>query len=415
MPANTPTPEPKAAPRDDSDPSRILADATDALDGLDSFRLFTELVISAAQGGTSIEFPITLEAVFQKPLDSRGSVKIDFGFFSIEMKFISVDGEFYMTDPETGEWVLGASADEVLPLNPSDFSDAENLVGPELLSGEAELTLEGEEDIDGVSAYRIAASADSAAIAMLEGIDGELDMTFWIGVEDGVLRRIQASGQLGIPDTGGSQSGGLFEGFGGGDTNLEILIEYSDFNVPVQIEAPEDYTESQSVIPDFGEDEESRGTEVVHTTLDSGWIRSDLPSEGLAITTPPSWITLPLDPESIDAALERFASSGDARYEVMAGQLAEYRDIQGLEFKLFGFEQEPSPREAFHPNMSVLLDESRAPGSLDAYADMNIRELEAFTGLTDIEIQKIGLASGEAVKLGYTVPLPFQAPREGPG
>ena len=108
MPANTPTPEPKAAPSDDSDPSRILADATDALDGLDSFRLFTELVISAAQGGTSIEFPITLEAVFQKPLDSRGSVKIDFGFFSIEMKFISVDGEFYMTDPETGEWVLGA-------------------------------------------------------------------------------------------------------------------------------------------------------------------------------------------------------------------------------------------------------------------------------------------------------------------
>ncbi len=415
IPANTPTPEPAPAAKDDRSPSEILADATDALDELDSFHLFTELVISTAQGGTSIEFPITLEAVFQKPFDSAGSVKIDLGFFSIEMQFISVDGEFYMTDPETGEWVLGASADDLLPLNPSDFSDAENLVGPELLDGEAKLTLEGEEDIDGVSAYRIAASADSATVAMLEGIDGELDMTFWVGVEDGVLRRISASGQLGMPDTDGSQSGGLFEGFGGGDTSFEILIEYSEFNAPVQIEAPEDYIESQSLIPDFGEDGDSRGIEVVHTTLDSGWIRADLPAEGLSVSVPPSWFTLPLDKESIDSALEAFASLGDARHEIMIGQLEEYRDIHGLEFKLFGFEQEPSPPEAFHPNMSVLLDESRAPDALDAYAETNLRELEAFTGLTDIEAQKVGLASGEAVKVAYTVPLPFQEPLEGRG
>ena len=410
-PADTPTPEPAA--KDDRAPSEILADASKALDELDSFHLFTELVISLEQGGASIELPITLQADFQKPLDSQGSVVIDFGFFRIETQFISKDGEFYMTDPETGEWVLGESADDILPLNPSDFSDAENLVGPELMNGDAELTLEGEEDIDGVSAYRIAASADSATVAILEGIDGELDMTFWVSVEDGVLRRIQASGQLGIPDTGESQSGGLFEGFGGGDTRFEILIEYSAFDVPVQIEVPERYIESQSLIPDFGEDEESRGTEVVHDTLDSGWIRADLPAEGLSVSVPPSWLTLPLAPESIDSALERFASSGDPRYDVISAQLAEYRGIQGLEFKLFGFEQEPSPREAFHPNMSVLLDESRAPSSLDAYADMNIREMETFTGLTDVEIQKVGLASGEAVKLGYTVPLPFQAPRRG--
>lgn len=360
-----------------------------------------------------MELPITLQADFQKPLDSQGSVVIDFGFFRIETQFISKDGEFYMTDPETGEWTLGESADDILPLNPSDFSNTENLIGPELMNGDAELTLEGEEDIDGVSAYRIAASADSATVAILEGIDGELDMTFWVDVEDGVLRRIQASGQLGIPDTGESQSGGLFEGFGDGDTIFEILIEYSAFDVPVQIEAPERYIESQSLIPDFGEGEESRGTEVVHDTLDSGWIRADLPAEGLSVSVPPSWLTLPLDPESIDSALERFASSGDPRYDVIAAQLAEYRGIQGLEFKLFGFEQELSQSEAFHPNMSVLLDESRAPSSLDAYADMNIREMETFTGLTDGEIQKVGLASGEAVKLGYTVPLPFQAPRRG--
>ena len=361
------------------------------------------MVISAAQGGTSIEFPITLQADFQKPLDSAGSVKIELGFFSIEMKFISVDGEFYMTDPETGEWLLGADASEFLPLNPSDFGDAENFISPELLAESDRLTLEGVEDIDGVSAYRIAASADGESSALLEGIDGELDMTFWVGVEDGLLRRIAANGELGIPDTGAAQSDSLFGGLGGGDTGIEILIEYSDFNVPFQIEAPEEFTDIRSFIPDLGEDRE---IEVVHTTLDSGWIRSDLPAEGLSISTPPSWSTLPLDSESIDAALETFKSSEDDRYDVMLGQLEEYRDIIGLEFKLFGFDQEPSMSEAFHANMSVLLDESRASDTLDAYADVNVRELEVFSGLTDIELQRVGLASGEAMKIGYTLPLP---------
>ena len=78
----------------------------------------------------------------------------------------------------------------------------------------------------------------------------------------------------------------------------------------------------------------------------------------------------------------------------------------GLEFKLFGFDQEPSTSEAFHANMSILLDESHAPDTLDAYADINVRELEAFSGLTDIELQRVGLASGEAMKMGYTLPLP---------
>ena len=400
------TPEPAQPRKDDRTASEILADASNALAELDSFHLFTEMIISTAQGGTSIELPVTLQADFQKPLDSKGSIEIDIGFFKIEMKFVTVDGDFYMTDPETGEWLLGASASEFLPLNPSDFADAGNFVGPELLVESDKLTLEGTEDIEGVEAYRITASADSGSVALLEGIDGELDMTFWVGVEDGLLHRIMANGQLGMPDTGAAQSDSLFGGLGGGDTGFEILIEYSDFNVPFQIEAPEEFTDIRSFIPDFQENGEPRHIEVTHVTLDSGWIRSDLPSDGLSITTPPSWVTLPLDPESIDAALGAFESSDDARFEFMLGQLEEYRDILDLEFKLFGFDQDPSPSEDFHANMSVLLDESRVQGTLDAYADINVRELEMFSGLTDIEFQRVELASGEAVKIGYTLPLP---------
>ena len=343
------TPEPAQPSKDDRTASEILADASNALAELDSFHLFTEMIISTAQGGTSIELPVTLQADFQKPLDSKGSIEIDIGFFKIEMKFVTVDGDFYMTDPETGEWVLGASASDFLPLNPSDFADAENFVGPDLLAESDKLILEGTEEVDGIEAYRITASADSGSVAILEGLDGELEMTFWVGVEDGMLHRIMANGKLGMPETGAAQSDSLFGGLGGGDTGFEILIEYSDFNAPFQIEAPDEFTDIRSFIPDLGEDRE---IEVVHTTLDSGWIRSDLPSEGLSITTPPSWVTLPLDPESIDAALGAFESSEDARFEFMAGQIEQFRDTR--EFKLFGFEQEPSSSETFHANMSVL-------------------------------------------------------------
>lgn len=79
IPAPADTPEPAKAPQDDRTPSQILADAADALAELDSFRLFTEMIISTAQGGTSIELPVTLQADFQKPLDSKGSIEIDIG------------------------------------------------------------------------------------------------------------------------------------------------------------------------------------------------------------------------------------------------------------------------------------------------------------------------------------------------
>ena len=404
IPAPADTPEPAKAPQDDRTPSQILADAADALAELDSFRLFTEMVISTAQGGTSIELPVTLQADFQKPLDSKGSIEIDIGFFKLEIKFVTVDGDFYMTDPETGEWILGASASDFLPLNPSDFADAENFVGPDLLAESDKLTLEGTEQIDGIEAYRITASADSGSVAMLEGMDGELDMTFWVGVEDGMLHRIMANGKLAMPDTGAAQSDSLFGGLGGGDTGFEILIEYSDFNVPFKIEAPDEFTDIRSFMPSLEEDGEPREIEVVHTTLDSGWIRSDLPSEGLSITTPPSWATLPLDPESIDAALENFNSSGDARFEFMAGQIEQFRDTR--EFKLFGFDQEPSSSETFHANMSVLVNDSGLPSTLDTYADVSVQQLESYWGVSDVERQKIQLASGEAVKIGYALPLP---------
>ena len=402
MPADTPTPEPAAT--DDRTPSEILADASKALNDLDSFRLFTELVVSTAQGGTSIEFPITLQAEIRKPFDSKGALGIDIGFFSIEIQFITVDGEFYMTDPETGDWVLGASASDFLPLNPSDFADAENFVGPDLLMESDKLTLEGTEEIDGIDAYRITVSADSGSVELLEGVDGELHMTFWVGVDDGLLYRMLAQGQLELPDSGAAPSDSLLGGFGGGDTGFEILIEYSDFNTPVEIEAPEEFTDIRSMIPDFEEQDGSREIEVVQTTLDSGWVRSDLPAEGLAITTPPSWVTLPLDPDSIDAALKTFESSGDAKFEFMASQLEQYRNT--LEFKLFGFEQEPSPSEPFHANMSFLVNETGVPPSLDSYVDVNLQQLEAFWGIRDIERQNISLASGEAVKIGYSLPLP---------
>ena len=408
-PPSSPTPPAvpasKPAPEDDRSASEILADASQAFAELDSFSMFTELVVSATQGGTSIEFPITLQADFQMPFDSKGAVEISLGFFRIEIQFISADGDFYITDPETGDWVLGASANDLLPLDPSDFAEAENFVGPELLQNSDKLTLEGLEEIQGVAAYRIAASPGDGSISILvmEELGGDLDMTFWVGVEDGLLRRISANGKLAIPDTGSESPDNLLGALAGEDTNFEILIEYSNFNIPVQIEPPQEFTDMQSLFRGSG-NPEPRVVELVQTTLDSGWVLSDLPNEGLTISTPPSWAALPLNPSSIDETLKTYESLEDDRYDLMAGQLEQLR--RARDFKLFGFDENPSPSEPFHANMSLLLNEVGAPDTLDDYTETNVNLLESNLGITDVEWRKIELASGEAMKLEYTLPLP---------
>ena len=405
IPMPTAIPDSEPTPKDDRTASEILADASKALNELDSFHLFAELVMNIAHGETSSKFPSTFQANFQKPFDSQGSIEMDLGYLQIETQFITVDDEFYMTDFGTDDWISGIKASEFLPFNPSDLSEAESFISPELLSDSDKLTLEGVENIDGVDAHRIVASSNSDYIALLEadGAGIELNMTIWVGVEDNLIRRILANGELAPPGPSDDTSI-LPEGSGDVDLSVQILIEYSDFNVPVQIEPPDEYTDMQQPSPGPERKATERPMEILHTTLDSGWIVSEVPSENLLISTPPSWTTIPLNPSAINYALESFKSDND-RYILMVEQLNQIRNAR--EFKLFGFDENSAPSEPFPANMNVLLNDVDVPDTLDAYAEENIHLLESdwVMGIDEVERQKVILASGEAVKIKYTLPL----------
>ncbi len=86
------TPEANPAPADERDPFQILAEASNALDELDSFHLDTEIAILIVQDGASLRIPFTLRADFRKPLDSQGAVNMNLGFVSVEIEFITLGG-----------------------------------------------------------------------------------------------------------------------------------------------------------------------------------------------------------------------------------------------------------------------------------------------------------------------------------
>ncbi len=120
---------------------------------------------------------------------------------------------------------------------------------PSVLEDSENLTLEGVEEIDGVMTYRVSMFVESESIAIVEDLGRGMDVNFWVGTEDGLLRRILAVGQVDVPDMDTPQPDGLFGGFATEEASFEMLIEYSNFNAPIQIEPPEDFIEMRNMRP----------------------------------------------------------------------------------------------------------------------------------------------------------------------
>ena len=392
-PAATPSP---GASVDALDVAEILAANGLAMAQLETFRVDMETIIKVDQGGMAMEIPVTMRADFRLPGDSSGSTVIDLGFFSMETKFVVVGGESYATDPETGEWVRGLSAEDTMFIAPDDLI---GLPSDSIWDVES-LEVQGVDEIDGVPSYRIALLADEIPLDLFgDGPSDGFAMSFWIGVEDKLLRGMEISGLIEAGDDPSAQPDDLFGGLGGGDLGFEVRIRLSDFNEPVEIEAPEEFIDLGSAMPGPEGFEE---IPVVRTALDSGWVRSDLPTEGMSVDFPASWETFSLDSDSIELALSDLASE-DYRFQVVAEQALALQEAGG--FKLFGFDSEGGGG-AVPSTMNILTEEGASALDVDAYADLNIQLLREFFGIEDVERRNLTLPAGEAVEITYSMTLP---------
>ena len=224
-PSPTATPEPSPTPTPPASSARELLEAGAALVlGVGSFHFDTDIELSVQSEGLSLDVPISVSGDFQAPDAFRASMALSLVLLVIDLEMVSKDGTTYLKDPATDEWTVIAGG---IPL----FSDPTELV--RLEAGRlSDLALAGVELLEGVEAYRVTAIAPAGTYS---SSTGDFQVSFWIGVDDGLLTRVSARGDIVLAEEKFTPLGRL----GSGAATVSIVLTLSDFGQDVSIEAPE--------------------------------------------------------------------------------------------------------------------------------------------------------------------------------
>lgn len=228
-PTDTPLP-PTSTPRPTPTPTRILPSAesileasSNALEEAGSWHMEADITMEMAIQGLSLDVPIAMTMDYQAPDRSRASVSAELLGMALEMETIVIGDTIYATDPTTGEWMV--VEESAMPFSP------QGLTG--LGSGDLDdLVVKGLETLDGVAAYHLVGTVSSEAIGLAPpGVDaeleGELQIEYWIGVEDDLPMQVMLEGEV---TAVGEELGTLA---------LEVLATFSDHGKPIEIEPPD--------------------------------------------------------------------------------------------------------------------------------------------------------------------------------
>jgi len=161
------------------------------------------------------------EGDLQRP--DRATAKADIGFAgtTLSVNVVALGQEQYMTNFLTGRW---ERAPEDLDYNPAVVFDPERGI-PGVLRDTRDVTLVGEENLDGASAYHLRGVVPQAAVAPMTGnaFQGDpIDFDLWIDRDTSDIRKVV------LHDTAAAQ----------GATPATWTLVLSKHNEPVTIEKP---------------------------------------------------------------------------------------------------------------------------------------------------------------------------------
>ena len=363
------------------------------MDEVESFHFVMQATLSADQGPLSIELPMTSEGDFQRPDRSRASVDIDLGLFKIETEVIAIGDEVYMTDLESGQWIKSDGGSDLMILDPVDLTDPGEFTNQDNFSELDDLRIVGQEAIEGIDTHHLAFSLPDWESDEGEPLSGDIEMHMWVGVDDYYLYKITLDGRFSLAQDETTQSGGsLIAGLGSdGDIDLDAVVNLSNFNAPVLIQPPDDFRTELPTSPAVQD-----VAPVQTTELDSGWMRFDLPTKGVGISAPPTWLLVPLDVEDALGMVEN-----------------SFADVEGLADLVESFGD-----EARHSLLAVELDDDGGLTSsfnivteavdpaldLNALADFSVQQIELLLpGVGEVTSEAVELPAGAAYRIGYTV------------
>lgn len=206
----------------DVDAIAVLETAGKAILALDTFTF----AMTTTNGSSTIFPGVELESVegqVRRPYDLSATLRVKALIQTMEISAIAVDGEFYIQDPLSGgNWQ-----------NLGDAAGVANMVNPDwILMAAVNQIKDAAITDDGGDTTLIEGYLDfSEALAQMEGGDiselegllamKPIDVAIWINADD-LIERAELYGPI----------------FASESADVEKRIELSEFNEPVEIEAP---------------------------------------------------------------------------------------------------------------------------------------------------------------------------------
>ena len=227
-PEPTPTDVPTSQSTSPSDlsPQEIIESALAAHGRTETFHFELEGVVRTTIAGVTIEGGASVSGDFEPPDRVRARSSSSFGLTSFEVDVIRFGLDFYITDPETGEWVVVVEDDIPPPANPIDFVAI-------LRPAPQSIMLVGQESIGAVEVYHLQGLSDLAGAFEAGASGSQAPVDFWIGVEDLRIYRVQIEGEVPAQLLDSRIPPGTITG-----AELSATMTFSDFGKSVTVEAP---------------------------------------------------------------------------------------------------------------------------------------------------------------------------------
>ena len=153
---------------------------------------------------------------------------------AIALNMAGISGETieagYIFDADTRHW---AEKEELLSI--SALASLGVLLGSDLsetsdIAADGQMRLTGQETFDGVETHVISGKLSSEETI---GTDTELEVTYRVGVDDALLRQIEASGNLDP-----SVMGALIDGISADSVHAQLTVKFSDYGKEVAYKSP---------------------------------------------------------------------------------------------------------------------------------------------------------------------------------
>jgi len=217
----TPTPSPTITPTF-PEPEALFDIARERMGEVDTYHFEMMIEMTVKDGGMTMEVPFEIIGDIATPDHMSGVFIVKLMGISIEVGLVVIGERIYMTDPETGEWMLVPPEEAFYPMDPNSITEV-------MTEDFSDLVVIGMEDFENTPVYHLRGTIPGEAVGLSSG---DFLADYWIGVEDNLIYKSEVSGEVEMEEESLTDEDEFIP------TNIHATITLSNFNAPITIEAP---------------------------------------------------------------------------------------------------------------------------------------------------------------------------------